>query len=140
MDYRRFGSTIFARIDRGEEVLEQIRAICAAEKVTLGHITALGATEDFTIGVYDLESQSYRMQHITTFHEILSINGTVNTMNGEHYCHVHITAADTNGRAVGGHLNRCVIGITCELVLTVVEGMVDRKRNEALGFNMMEFV
>ena len=140
MEYRRFDNTIFVRIDRGEEVLEQIRAVCEAEAVTLGHITALGATEDFTIGVYNLETQSYRMQHITGFHEILSINGTVNTMNGEHYCHVHITAADTEGRAIGGHLNRCVIGITCELVLTVVNGTVDRRRNEAMGFNMMEFV
>lgn len=139
MEYKRFDNTIYVRIDRGEEILEQIAKVCAEEKVTLGHITALGATEDFTIGVFDLVSKSYCRQHITTFHEILSINGTVNTMDGEHYCHVHITAADTTGRVMGGHLIRCVVGITCELVLTVSDGIVDRKRNEELGFNMMHF-
>lgn len=140
MEYRRFDNTIYVRIDRGEEVFEQIAAVCAAENVALGHITALGATEDFTVGIYNLETQSYRTQHITGFHEILSINGTVNTMNGEHYCHVHITAADTQGRVIGGHLSRCVIGITLELVLTVVNGTVDRRYNETMGFNQMEFV
>ena len=140
MEYRRFDNTIYVRMDKGEELFEQIRAVCAAEEVKLGHISALGATEDFTVGVFDLQKQSYCQQHMSAFHEILSINGTVNTMNGEHYCHVHITAVDTEGRVVGGHLLRCVIGITCELVLTVSNGVVDRKRNEEFGFNGLDFV
>ena len=35
MEYRRFGNTIVARIDRGEEVLEQVKAIAQAEQIKL---------------------------------------------------------------------------------------------------------
>lgn len=31
MDYRRFGNTIIARIDKGEEILEQVKEIALRE-------------------------------------------------------------------------------------------------------------
>ena len=44
MEYRRFDNTIVARIDRGEEVLEQVAAIAQAEQIKLASVQALGAT------------------------------------------------------------------------------------------------
>ena len=35
MDYRRFGNKIVARIDRGEEILEQVKIIALREHVLL---------------------------------------------------------------------------------------------------------
>ena len=35
MDYRRFGNTIAARIDKGEEILEQVKAIALKEEIKL---------------------------------------------------------------------------------------------------------
>ena len=35
MEYRRFNNTIVARIDKGEEILEQIKAIALKEKIKL---------------------------------------------------------------------------------------------------------
>lgn len=32
MDYRRFGNTIIARMDKGEEILEQVKEIALREK------------------------------------------------------------------------------------------------------------
>ena len=43
MEYRRFDNTIVARIDRGEEVLEQVAAIAQAEQIKLASVQALGA-------------------------------------------------------------------------------------------------
>ena len=51
MEYRRFGNTIVARIDRGEEVLEQVAAIAQAEQIKLASVQALGAVGEFTVGV-----------------------------------------------------------------------------------------
>lgn len=45
MDYRRFENKIVARIDRGEEILEQVKKIAAAEHILLADICALGATD-----------------------------------------------------------------------------------------------
>ena len=52
MRYARFGNTIAARIDRGEEILEELKKIALAEDIRLAHISALGAVGDFTVGVF----------------------------------------------------------------------------------------
>lgn len=52
MEYRRFDNTIVARIDRGEEVLEQVAAIAQAEQIKLASVQALGAVGEFTVGVF----------------------------------------------------------------------------------------
>lgn len=47
MDYRRFGNTIIARIDKGEEILAQVKEIALKEKIKLASIQALGAVNQF---------------------------------------------------------------------------------------------
>ena len=50
MEYRRFGNTLVARIDRGEEILEQVREIALKEEIGLASVQALGAINSFTVG------------------------------------------------------------------------------------------
>ena len=52
MEYRRFENTIVARIDKGEEILSEIKNIAETEKIKLANINALGATNDFVVGVF----------------------------------------------------------------------------------------
>lgn len=59
MDYRKFGNVIVARMDRGEEILEQIKIIALKENIKLASISALGATDDFTVGVYNVDEKKY---------------------------------------------------------------------------------
>ena len=59
MEYRRFGNTIVARIDRGEEVLEQVVAIAQAEQIKLASVQALGAVGEFTVGVFHTAEKQY---------------------------------------------------------------------------------
>ena len=42
MEYRRFGNTIVARIDQGEDVLEKMKRIAMLEDVKLASVSALG--------------------------------------------------------------------------------------------------
>ena len=42
MDYKRFNDTILVRMDRGEEILEQVKAVALKEHVTLASVQALG--------------------------------------------------------------------------------------------------
>lgn len=43
MEYRKFNNTVIARIDKGEEILEQIKIIALNEKIKLAGVQALGA-------------------------------------------------------------------------------------------------
>ena len=59
MDYRRFGNKIIARIDRGEEILEKVKEIALKENIKLAGISALGATNGFTVGVNNVHQNNY---------------------------------------------------------------------------------
>ena len=58
MEYRKFDNVIIARIDKGEEILEQLKAIAINENIKLASINALGAINDFTIGVYKTDAHN----------------------------------------------------------------------------------
>ncbi len=139
MDYHRFGNTVIARFDRGEEVQESLRAVCEKENIRLGNISALGATDKFTVGVYNVDERQYHALTFTGAHEIVSLTGTVSTMNGTYYSHLHMSAANEAGAVVGGHLNAARISATCEMVITVIDGTVDRVKDENVGLNVFKF-
>ena len=139
MDYRRFGKTIIARIDRGEEVLTQLKNIALKEEIKLASVRALGATDDFTVGVFKVDEKKYYANPFTGDFEIVSLTGTISTMNGEYYAHLHMSAGDEQGRVFGGHLNEAIISATCEMVIEVIDGQVDRVRDESVGLNLFHF-
>ena len=139
MEYQRFENTIYLRLDRGEEIVGSLRRLAEAEHITLAAVTGIGATDDFTVGVYDVGEKRYHALSFTGAHEITSLTGTLNTMNGEHYSHLHMTASDISGAVVGGHLNKARISVTAEIVITVTPGTVDRFRDEEIGINLYRF-
>ena len=53
MEYRKCGDTYVVRMDKGEEILEQVKALALAENIQLATVQALGAVNDFTVGVFD---------------------------------------------------------------------------------------
>ncbi len=139
MEYRRFGNTIVARIDRGEEILTALQEIAAAEDIRLASISALGATNDFTVGVYNVDEKQYHANDFKGNFEIVSLTGTVSTMDGRFYAHLHMSAGDEKGQVFGGHLNRAVVSAVCEMVITVIDGTVDRSFSPEIGLNLFRF-
>lgn len=139
MEYRRFGSDIVARMDKGEEILAQIKEIALKESIKSASVTALGATNDFTVGVYKIDEKKYYANTFQGNFEIVSLTGTINTMDGAFYTHLHMSAGNGKGEVFGGHLNRAVISATCEMVITVIDGRVDRFHSEEIGLNLFQF-
>ena len=139
MEYRRFGKTIVMRIDKGEEVLTQLKAMALKENVQLASVRALGATNDFTVGVFKVDEKKYYANHFTGDFEIVSLTGTISTMNGEYYAHLHMSAGDAQGRVFGGHLNEAIISATCEMVVEVIDGRVERAYDDDIGLNLFKF-
>ena len=139
MDYRRFGKTIVMRIDRGEEILTQLKAMALKEDIQLASVRALGATNDFTVGVFKVDEKKYYANHFTGDFEIVSLTGTISTMNGEYYAHLHMSAGDEHGRVFGGHLNEAIISATCEMVVEVIDGRVERTHDADVGLNLFKF-
>ena len=139
MEYRKFDSTIIARIDKGEEILEKVKEIALKENIKLASISALGAVNDFTVGVFKTDEKKYYSNSFQGYFEITSLTGTINTMNGEFYTHILMSAGNEKGEVFGGHLNRAVVSATCEMVITIIDGSVDRYFDEEIGLNLFKF-
>lgn len=138
MKYKRFDKTIVVRIDRGEEILDKIRELAIAENIKLASVTALGATNDFTVGVFNTAEKKYYANEFKGAFEIVSLTGTINTMDGQFYTHIHMSAGNDKGEVFGGHLNRAMVSATCEMTVTVIDGDVDRYRDDDVGLNLFK--
>lgn len=139
MDYRRFGDTIVARIDKGEEILGQIREISLKENIKLASVNAIGAVNDFTAGVFRTEEKQYESNRFKGSFEIVSLTGTINTMDDAFYAHVHMSAGNDKGEVFGGHLNRAIVSATCEMTIQIINGKVDRYFDKEIGLNLFKF-
>ena len=139
MEYRVFSDKIVARIDKGEEICEQLKVICLKEGVTLANISAIGAVGEFTVGVFSPESKTYKANTFSGDYEIVSLLGNVTEKDGKYYSHLHMSAGDSEGRVFGGHLNSAVVSATCEMLIEVMEGRIDRKFSDEIGLNSLEF-
>ncbi len=136
MKYKKFNNTIVARIDKDEEILEKIKQIALKENIKLASVSALGATNDFTVGVFKVEEKKYYSNNFKGNFEIVSLTGTINTMNNEFYTHIHMSAGNDKGEVFGGHLNRAIVSATCEMIINIIDGTVDRYFDEEIGLNL----
>lgn len=139
MEYRRMNDTIIARIDKGEEILEQVKILALEENIKLASVQALGAIGDFTVGALQTKIKQYKANRFQGDFEIVSLTGTINTMNNEFYTHLHLSAGNEKGEVFGGHLNKAIVSATCEMVIQIIDGKVDRKFDRDTGLNLFEF-
>ena len=138
MQYKKFDDNILVRIDRGEEILTQIKTLAIAENIKLAHINALGAVDNLTVGVSKVAEQKYYANHFTGDFEIVSLTGTIDTMNDDFYVHLHISVGDDRGRVFGGHLTEARVSATCEMVVRLINGQIDRCKDAVTGLNLWQ--
>ncbi|MGI5962983.1 MAG: PPC domain-containing DNA-binding protein [Lawsonibacter sp.] len=140
MEYRKFAQGYVLRLNPGEEIIDCLTRLVEEESVTLGSVSALGAANDVTIGIFDTVQKKYFSQRYQGDYEISALVGNVTRKDGEPYLHLHVTIGNpVTGEVHAGHLSRGVISATLELFLQVWDGEVGRKFSDAVGLNLLEF-
>ena len=99
MDYRKFGDTLLVRLDRGEEIIEQVKALALKENITLASVQALGALGSFTVGVYNVDEKKYYANSFGLLRPKRRYvpNDTIGGCDGKHCC------KETAGLPGGNH-------------------------------------
>jgi predicted DNA-binding protein with PD1-like motif len=105
-----------------QDLFEGIVEICRQEEVHLGRIEAIGAVRKARIGYYDQHKQQYVFHEIDQPMEIAKLSGNVSMRDGDPILHAHITLADAEGHAFGGHLAPGTTVFACEFILEIYEG------------------
>lgn len=139
MQYKKYDGAIVARIDRGEEIVEQLREIARCENITAASVSAIGAVSEFVAGAYEMKTKEFCHNEYRGDYEITSLTGNVTQKDGAPYLHLHVACADKTGKTVGGHLTRAVVSVTCEVVILPFAAIVGRKTDAFTGINVLDF-
>lgn len=108
--------TYCLRLHRGDDLLEEIRALARREQLAAGVIlSAVGCVSRARVR----DAGGVRLRALTEPCEILSLQGTVSAAR----THLHIALSREDLSVLGGHLvSGCIINTTCELVIGVPAG------------------
>lgn len=140
MEYRKFPQGYALRLDPGEEVVDCLTQLVDQEGIRLGTVSALGAANDVTIGIFNTAEKKYYSQRYQGQYEISALVGNVTRQEGKPYLHLHITIGNpVTGQVHAGHLSACTISATLELFLQVWDGEIGRKLSDTVGLNLLEF-
>jgi predicted DNA-binding protein with PD1-like motif len=139
MEYKRFQNKYVVRLNSGDEIVESIKELAKKENIRLGTVSGIGAVNKAKIGLYELAKKEYHSAEFMGDMEIVSLAGNITEMNGEVYIHLHIALSDESYGVKAGHLYSATISATGELFIDVIDGAVDRVKDEKIGLNLIDF-
>ena len=138
MKYRKIASTYVVRIDRGEEIISQLKKVCEENQIRLGRISGIGAVNKAVVGFFDSQEKKYHSRLLSGDHEITSLLGNITTMDQSIYLHCHINLADAGQQTFSGHLNEGWVSATCEVIIEQFDGEINRRYDETSGLNLLD--
>lgn len=139
MKYRRYGNTLVVRVDIGERLMESLTEVCKKENAMLGSISGLGAVSHVTYGYLDTASRTIIKKEKSGDMEITALIGSVTRLDGQPNFHLHITLADSEQHAWGGHLFEAEVSVTAEVFITLLDGdPINRVFSPEAGINLMD--
>ena len=56
--------------------------------------------------------------------EIVSLTGSINTMNNEFYSHLHMSIGNEDGQCIWRTFNKAIVSATCEMFIYVIDVML----------------
>ena len=96
----------------------------------LAEVNALAALSEMTVALYDVPNRKFIPNHVDGPLEVTSLHGSINTMNGEYYTRIHCSAGNAERPSSAATSSSAVVSGTCEMFIRVIDGMVDRFRDE----------
>jgi predicted DNA-binding protein with PD1-like motif len=98
------GRILVGRLAHGSDLLEELTRVAAENVVLAGRVEVIGAVSRARFGYYDQTKREYVYFEREEPLEILALVGNVSLKDRGCFVHAHVTLADEEGRAFGGHL------------------------------------
>lgn len=143
MRYRNDKTCTYVRVDKGEEVLETVKAVCAREGIGGGFFQGIGACSRVVVSTWIPEKQDFIDHVYEGTIEMITLSGNV-TRDGEGAprLHVHGTFSmlgdDGEPRVFAGHVQSVEIGYTGEIVLVRSGFPIECMFDPAVGIDVWD--
>jgi predicted DNA-binding protein with PD1-like motif len=127
-------------MEPGEDILETLENIVVEQDVQAGHLSLIGAVSKATLGYFNRTSKIYKSFTLDEDLEVTSCIGNIARLeDGTPVVHAHMAVADEEGKTSSGHLMKgCVVSVTIEVVLTILEGELTRGKDSVTGLNLLK--
>ncbi|MCR5731347.1 MAG: DUF296 domain-containing protein [Sphaerochaetaceae bacterium] len=144
MDYRKFGSTVYIRLDKGDEIISSILGICNSEHIKSAIFSGIGGCSNAEIQTFIPERGEFETSCISGMLELISLNGNVVTDESGELCHhTHaLFSYKENGehKVSAGHMKSITVLYTAEIELRlVVGGEIGKKFDPETGTGFWNF-
>ena len=144
MDYRKFGDTYYARMDKGDEIIGGILDICRKEGIVSAIFSGIGGCSSAEIQTFIPETGAFETQAISGMLELVSLNGSVVTDDEAGlFQHTHAAFSYKDGDRhcmAAGHIKSITVLYTAEIeIRPVVGGTIGRRFDEETGTGFWAF-
>ena len=124
MEIAKNDSYVLLKLEHGEDLIGSIEQASREEQSTLMVVSGLGMICDFELGYFD--RGNYIRKPIQEPHELLALQGSV-AVDGDPRIHIHATVADSEHRALGGHLMRGKVWMSNEICMVRLKGVTSTR-------------
>lgn len=126
------------RLEKGELIVNVLTQFCQDKKIPAGVIGGIGGVSWAEIAFYDLGQRAYEYERHDELFEITNLTGNVSLVSDKPFLHLHVTLADSNNHAYGGHLKEAEVAATCEVHIRTFSKPIERAHNEAVGLKLLD--
>lgn len=131
-------TNMILRLDKGEELMSELRLFASKQEITAAHFTAIGACSRLILSFYNLETKEYQDKKFTEDLEVTGVIGNIAILGGEIAVHAHGTFGDNNFQTRAGHVKELVVSATAEVFITLLSGPITRVSDETTGLNLLQ--
>ena len=144
MEYRQFDQTLYARMDRGDEIISCILKLCKEKGIKSAIFSGIGGCSSAEIQTFIPETGTFETQHLSGMLELIAINGNVVTdEEGEYFHHTHAVFSYKEGekhKMAAGHISATTVLYTAEIeIRPVIGGTIRRKYDAETGTGFWDF-
>jgi len=95
----------YIKFEKGELLLESLTQYAKDNNIKTAEISFIGAVQNVNVMYFNQSKKEYDKHTFSGGHEVLNGLGNISILDDEPFVHVHMTVADKNGNAFGGHLD-----------------------------------
>ena len=126
------------RLEKGEELVEQLTEFVKKNDINAGWISGLGGVLNVRLGYYNLERKKYVFRHVKNVVELVSLTGNIAQIDDEPALHLHGVVSDRNNKAHGGHIKELIVGGTLEIKIDKFDDKLERKLDAEIDLPLLD--
>ncbi|HSX28270.1 MAG TPA: PPC domain-containing DNA-binding protein [Candidatus Saccharimonadales bacterium] len=139
MTYSFDGDTYIVVLKKDEELLQELRNFVQQTDLKAAWLSAVGGALGVELGYYNLEKREYQWRTFEQLCEIVSLQGNISRdEKNKPAIHLHGVFADEAYQTIGGHVNKLIVGGTCEVMLREFSQPLARQFDDETGLRLLQ--